>query len=64
MATITTTTNDGKIAYADPDICCYLKFPCSYCLNDFFLVDPDRNFAAGGAIQIQVTAHASRTVWN
>jgi hypothetical protein len=54
MAITTITTNDGKIDYADPAICCYLKFPCSYCLDDFILVDPDNNFAAGGAIQRQV----------
>jgi hypothetical protein len=61
MATTTITTNNGKIDYADPAIACYLSYPCAYCLNDFLLVDPDNNFAAGGAIQRQVLERDKKT---
>jgi hypothetical protein len=54
MAITTISTNNGKINYADPAIACYLSYPCAYCLKEFVLVDPDNNFAAGGAIQRQV----------
>jgi hypothetical protein len=36
--------------YADPSICCYLSYPCSYCGNSFQLVQPDNYFMAGGAL--------------
>jgi hypothetical protein len=45
---------DGKDEYPDPSICCYLSYPCAYCLDDFILVDPDHNFESGGAIQREV----------
>jgi hypothetical protein len=46
----TTITLDRKDEYPDPSICCYLSYPCVYCLDDFILVDPDHNFESGGAI--------------
>lgn len=61
MAITTITTNDGKIDYADPAIACYLSYPCAYCLDEFVLVDPDNNFAAGGAIQRQVIERDKET---
>jgi hypothetical protein len=51
----------GKDEYPDPSICCYLSYPCAYCLDDFILVDPDNNFAAGGAIQRQFIERDEKT---
>jgi hypothetical protein len=61
MATTTISTNNGRIDYADPAIACYLSYPCAYCLKEFVLVDPDNNFAAGGAIQRQVIERDKET---
>jgi hypothetical protein len=37
--------------YADSSICSYLYYTCTYCLEEFMLIDPERNFKAGGAIR-------------
>lgn len=37
--------------YADPSTCTYITYPCTYCQEEFYLVNPD-NFAAGGAIRL------------
>ena len=40
--------------YPDPSICCYLSYPCAYCMDDFILVNPYHNFESGSAIQREV----------
>jgi hypothetical protein len=48
------TVSDGKEfftgEYADPSICSYMYYDCVYCLQPFYLVDPD-TFQAGGTIR-------------
>jgi hypothetical protein len=36
--------------YADPSTCSYLYYTCTYCLEEFQLVDPE-TLQAGGAIR-------------
>lgn len=37
--------------FVDPKIASYVFYPCEYCGNKFQLVQPDNDFAAGGAIR-------------
>jgi hypothetical protein len=39
----------------------YLKYPCSYCTERFYLVDPHNHNFAGGAIQREVLARHIHT---
>jgi hypothetical protein len=57
----TTITLGGKMDYPDPSSCCYLSYPCAYCLDDFILVDPYHNFESGGAIQREVIERDTKT---
>jgi hypothetical protein len=53
MTRITTSVGEEVLTgrYPDPAKCSYLYYTCTYCLEEFMLVDPDRNFEAGGAIR-------------
>lgn len=46
------TIKDGE--YADPSICSYISYPCSYCTKSFPLVDYTDDYNAGGALLKQV----------
>ena len=46
------TIKDGE--YADPSICTYISYHCSYCTKSFPLVDHEDDYNAGGAILKQV----------
>jgi hypothetical protein len=37
--------------YAPPDTCSYLHYRCSYCLEEFKLVEPENGYRAGGCIK-------------
>jgi hypothetical protein len=45
-----TEESEGLKEYADPSICSYVSYLCSYCGQSFLLVDPDDDFNAGGAL--------------
>jgi hypothetical protein len=45
-----TEESEGLKEYADPSICSYISYDCSYCGESFLLVDPNDDFNAGGAL--------------
>jgi hypothetical protein len=43
----------GKAEYVDTSIASYLRYPCQYCLSQFYLVDPYSR-RSGGCIQPEI----------
>lgn len=46
----------GKAEYVDTSIASYLRYPCAYCMEEFYLVDPYIQ-RSGGAIQRELARH-------
>ena len=46
----------GKAEYVDTSIACYMMYPCSYCNEEFYLVNPYTQ-TSGGAIQRELAKH-------
>lgn len=46
----------GKAEYVDTSIACYMMYPCSYCNEEFYLVNPYTQ-TSGGAIQREIAKH-------
>jgi hypothetical protein len=60
MTRITTSVGEEVLTgrYPDPAKCSYLYYTCTYCLEEFMLVDPERNFEGAlyviHSIEIQI----------
>jgi hypothetical protein len=58
VITISETQNEK---YPSVNQASYLKYPCSYCTEKFYLVDPHNYNFSGGAIQREVLARDIHT---
>lgn len=47
---------EGKAEYPSTSIASYITYPCNYCLDPFYLVDPYTQ-RSGGAIQREIAKH-------
>ena len=46
----------GNAEYVDTSIASYIKYPCAYCMQEFYLVDQYTQ-RSGGAIQRELARH-------
>lgn len=47
---------EGKVEYVSPFIASYITHKCDYCLERFYLVDPDTQ-RSGGCVQREILKH-------